>query len=129
MACIPAGREKIMDERRIEPRWQINQDAELTVENGVRAISCIVEDISSTGVCVSLKRNLFDDVFSKFKLVLAQDFELNIGAQVAWRDQSYEKNIYGLSFNRIDDSVKSRIGEYVKKNFPGLLVKQWWRGV
>ncbi|MDD5108541.1 MAG: PilZ domain-containing protein [Candidatus Omnitrophica bacterium] len=118
-----------MDERRIEPRWQINQEAELTVENGVRAIPCVVEDISPTGVCVSLKRNLFDDVFLNFKLALAQDFELDIGAHVAWRDQSYEKNIYGLSFNRIDDSVKSRIGEYVKKNFPGLLVKQWWKGV
>ena len=39
-----------------------------------------------------------------------------------------EKNIYGLSFNRIEDSVRTRIGEYVKENFPNLLVKQWWKG-
>ena len=117
-----------MDERRIKPRWQINQGAELTVENGFGSITCVVEDISHTGMCISSRRNLFDDVFSNFKLALAEDFELNLGAQVAWRDQAYERNIYGLAFNRIDDSAKGRIGEYVQKNFPGLLVKQWWKG-
>ncbi|MFA5092510.1 MAG: PilZ domain-containing protein [Candidatus Omnitrophota bacterium] len=117
-----------MDERRVMPRWQIAQDAELTVENGLRPIPCVVEDISPGGMCISLRRNLFDDVFSSFKVALGMDFELNVGAQVAWRDQTPERNIYGLSFNRIEDSVRSRIGEYVKKNFPELLVKQWWKG-
>lgn len=117
-----------MDERRSMPRWQINQQAELKIENAFRAIPCVVEDISPGGLCISLKRNLFDDVFSNFKLSLNEDFELNTGAHVAWRDQTDEKNIYGLSFNRIEDSLRKRIGDYVQKNFPGLLVKQWWKG-
>jgi len=116
-----------MDERRIKPRWQITQGAELTVENGVHAIPCIVEDISPGGMCLSLRRNLFDDAFSSFKLVLGINFEFHAGAQVAWRDQTPERNFYGLSFNRIDDAVRSRIGEYVKENFPNVLVKQWWK--
>ncbi len=118
-----------MSERRIMPRWQINQQAELTVENGVRPISCVVEDISTTGMRICLPRNLFDDVFSSFKLALSSDFEFNAGANVAWREQAYEKNIYGLSFSRIDDPLKNRIGEFVQKNFPHLLVKQWWSGL
>lgn len=117
-----------MDERRVMPRWQITQEAELTVENGLRPIPCVVEDISAGGMCISLRRNLFDDVFSSFKLALGMDFELNLGARVAWRDQTSERNIYGLSFNRIEDSVKGKIGDYVKKNFPELLVRQWWKG-
>lgn len=117
-----------MNERRIMPRWQINQEAALTIENAFRAIPCVVEDISPGGICISLKRNLFDDVFSNFNLTLSQDFELNAGAHVAWRDQTDEKNIYGLSFNRIEDSLRKKIGEYVQKNFPDLLVKQWWKG-
>ena len=76
-----------MDERRIAPRWQINQAAELTVENGFKSIPCVVEDISSSGICISLKRNLFNDVFSSFDLALAEDFKFNLGAHVAWRDQ------------------------------------------
>ena len=118
-----------MDERRIKPRWQINQDAELTVENGVRAIPCVVEDISDGGLCISLKRNLFDEVFSNFKLALAQDFQLNVNAQVVWRDEQYERNIYGLAFNRIDQSTKESIDQYVNKNFHDLMVKHWWKGL
>jgi len=117
-----------MDERRIKPRWQINQGAELTVENGVKAIPCVVEDISQGGMCISLRRNLFDDVFSNFKLALAQDFELNVGAQVVWRQEQYEKNIYGLAFNRIDKSTKDELDQYIHKNFHDLIVKHWWEG-
>jgi hypothetical protein len=116
----------MMDERRVKPRWQINQGAELTVENGVRAIPCVVEDISHAGMCISLNRNLFDEVFSNFKLALAEDFELDLNAQVAWRDEKYERNIYGLSFNAAE-SVISRIDQYLKKNFPDLLNKYLWK--
>lgn len=117
-----------MDERRIKPRWQINQGAELTVENGVRAIPCVVEDISQGGMCISLRRNLFDDVFSNFKLALAEDFELNVGAQVVWRQEQFERNIYGLEFNRIDKSAKDELDQYINKNFHDLIVKHWWEG-
>lgn len=118
-----------MDERRVTPRWQINQQAELTVENGIKPISCVVEDISSGGMCISLKRNLFDDVFSNFRLALSADFELDVGAHVAWRSQQYERNIYGLSFNSIEETVKDKIKDYVCKNFPNLLAKHWWKGL
>jgi len=118
-----------MDERRIMPRWQINQGAELIVENGFKPIPCVVEDISSGGMRISLKRNLFDDVFSNFKLALSADFELDVNAHVAWRDQAYENNIYGLSFNRVEDSLRDKIKDYVSKNFPNLIVKHWWEGL
>ncbi len=117
-----------MDERRNMPRWRINQQAELTVENGVRAIPCVVEDISPGGLCISMKRNLFNDVFSNFKLTLAEDFEFNADAQVVWRQEKFERNIYGLSFNRIDKSAKDELDQYINKNFHGLIVKHWWEG-
>jgi hypothetical protein len=47
---------------------------------------------------------------------------------VAWRDQTYETNIYGVSFNRINDSTRIKIDDYVKRNFLDLLAKQWWKG-
>jgi len=116
-----------MDERRIKPRWLINQRAELSVENGVRAIPCFVEDISQGGMRISLKRYLFDDVFTNFKLALSDDLQLNVGALVVRREQQYERNIYALSFNRIEKSVKEEIDQYVKKNFPEQIVKHWWK--
>jgi hypothetical protein len=118
-----------MDERRSQPRWQINQNAELTVEDGVKPMHCVVEDISPSGMCISMNRNLFNETFADFNLVLDENFEFNVNAHVAWRDAAYEKNIYGLSFDRIDESVRTRISEYVKNNFPDVLVKQWWKGL
>jgi c-di-GMP-binding flagellar brake protein YcgR len=117
-----------MDERRIMPRWQINQSAELTFENSVHAIPCVVEDISQGGVRLSLRRNLFDDVFSNFKLAVAQDLELNVCAQVVWREEKFEKNIYGLAFNQIDESAKEELDQYINKNFHDLIIKHWWEG-
>lgn len=117
-----------MEERRSVARWQINQEAELTFEEGVRPIPCVVEDISTRGMRVSLNKNLFPEAFSNFNLALAEDLVFNAGAHVAWQDNVCERNIYGLSFNRIEEAVKNRIGQYVQENFPGELVKQWWRG-
>lgn len=115
-----------MDERRIKPRWRINQGAELTVENGVKAIPCVVEDISYGGMRLSLRRNLFDDVFSNFDLALNENLKLSIGAQVVWRQDQLEKNTYGLAFNRMDESSKEDLGRYIDENFHGLIVNHWW---
>ena len=117
-----------MDERRDRPRWRINKEAELTVLDGVKPIPCIVEDISAQGMCVSLCRNFFPEVFSNFNLALDENLAFNAGANVAWQDKANERNIYGLSFNRIEESDRSRISEYVKNNFRSELIKQWWRG-
>ena len=117
-----------MQERRRAARWQINKEAGLTFEGGISPIPCMVEDISTSGMKVSLSRDLFHEAFSSFKLALAEDLEFNAGAHVAWHDNAYGKNIYGLSFNRIEESAISRISEYVKNNFSGELVKQWWGG-
>lgn len=117
-----------MDERRSMPRWQINSEAELKIENAFRVIPCVVEDIGPGGICISLKKNLFDDVFANFKLALSGDFEFSAGCHVAWRDQTSEKNIYGLSFSRIEDSVRGSIGQFIQEKFPDVLVKQWWKG-
>jgi pyridoxine 5'-phosphate synthase PdxJ len=118
-----------MEERRRVARWQINQEAGLTVESGINSIPCVVEDISLEGMRVSLNKNLFDEAFANFKLTLAEDFEFSAGANVSWHDAMYERNIYGLSFNRMAGETKSRLSEYVKNNFHAEIVKQWWKGV
>jgi len=118
-----------MDERRIAPRWQINQEAGLTVDGGVKSIPCLVEDISTRGMRISMRRNLFPEVFSNFSLALSENFTLNLNAQVVWQNQGEERNIFGLVFNRAEESLKLRIHEYVKNSFPEIMAKQWWGGM
>jgi hypothetical protein len=47
---------------------------------------------------------------------------------VAWRQDQQEKNIYGLSFNWIDESEKEGLGRYIGEKFHNLVVKHWWEG-
>ena len=118
-----------MDEKRIEPRWQIHQEAGLTVDGGLKPISCTVEDISTRGMRISMRKNLFPEVFSKFSLALADNFTLNLGAQVVWQNQRENQNIFGLVFNQNEKSIRFKISEYVKNNFPEVMEKQWLGGV
>lgn len=115
-----------MNEKRVEPRWQINQEAGLTVDGGVMPIPCLVEDISTRGMRISMRKNLFPEVFSNFSLVLSDNFSLNLNAQVVWQNQGEGRNIFGLVFNRTEESLKFKIGEYVKNSFPAIMTKQWW---
>ena len=118
-----------MDEKRTEPRWQINKAAGLTVDGGARPIPCRVEDISTRGACISVSKDLFPEVFSDFSLSLSDNFALNLSAQVAWQNQRENRNIFGLTFNQADESLKSKIYEYVRSSFPEIMRKQWWAGM
>ncbi len=119
---------KMTNERRVLNRWEINQSAQLTFENGVKPIPCIVEDISLSGMRVSIKRDLFNEVFSDFKLFLDQGMEFELGAQVVWRQEQFERNIYGLEFSRINQEGKNRLKQYISRDFHDLIVKHWWEG-
>jgi c-di-GMP-binding flagellar brake protein YcgR len=117
-----------MEERRRGARWQINQRAGLTVKDGLSSIPCVVEDISTRGMRLSLKKSLFPEAFSNFNIALSDGFEFNSGAQVAWSEKVYEEDVYGLSFSRIEEPVKNRIVQYIKDNFPDEMRKQLWSG-
>ena len=117
-----------MDDRRVLNRWQINQRAQLSFENSVKPIACTVEDISPSGMRISLHRDLFDEVFSNFRLTFNPDLELDLGAQVVWRQEQFENNIYGLAFNRISQEEKDHLKQYISRDFHDLIVKHWWDG-
>jgi len=68
-----------MEEHRRVARWQINQEAGLTFEDGISPIPCMVEDISTRGMKVTFNRNFFPEAFSNFRLALADDLVFNAG--------------------------------------------------
>ena len=118
-----------MDERRRVARWQINKEADLTFESGVKPIPCVVEDISTCGARVSLNKDLFPEAFSSFNLALDEDCVFNAGANVSWSEKIYERNVYGLSFNRIEEPAINRLTQYIKDKFPDEIIKHVWRGI
>jgi len=121
-----------MDERRCVPRWTVNKEAQLQVEDHPNFISCMVEDISTRGMRLSLGRALFPEAFSRISLVLGAALSFDVGAHVAWQEQSEGKNTYGLLFSDIDESQRSKVERYINANFSEeereQSNKQWWRG-
>lgn len=121
-----------MDERRCVPRWAVNKDAQLQVEDHPNLIPCTVEDISTGGMRITLGRHLFPEVFSSISLALGEALTFEAGAHVAWQEKSDGKNTYGLLFSKIDDSQRSRVEQYINANFSEEEREQsnqkWWRG-
>lgn len=117
-----------MGDRRISPRLALNQLAELRVEDNLKPIPCTVEDISESGMRVSLRRCLFPEVFSNVKFTLSDNFGFDVGAAVAWQESVEGRNTYGLQFNRIDDSDRERISEFVNSSLVEEEKNNWWSG-
>ena len=115
-----------MGDRRSSPRLAINQLAELRVENNLRPIPCTVEDISASGMRVSLNKSLFPEVFSNANFSLSDNFAFDLGATVAWQERGEGKSTYGLRFNRIDDFDRERISRYVGNDFSEEEKNSWW---
>ena len=118
-----------MLKRRRSPRLEINQLAELRIGNNLKSIPCTVEDISAGGLCVSLNRSLFPEVFSNVNFNLVDNFDFDVGATVAWQDNTEGKSTYGLRFDQIDDSSRARIAQYVGEGPSEAERYNWWKGL
>ncbi|MCM8796901.1 MAG: PilZ domain-containing protein [Candidatus Omnitrophica bacterium] len=119
-----------MDERRKVTRWEVNQPAELTMdEECANGIPCRVKDISLKGMSLSLPRKLLPEALSRIKINLADRLQLHTDAFVVWSQESEEDCSYGLCFNNLDETYRTKIYEYVESNFPEELRKQWWKGI
>ena len=120
----------MLDERRSLVRWEVNQPAEIRVDEECAAgIPCTVKDISLKGMCVFLPRKVFPEALSRINIALADTLQFRTDASVAWSQEAEENCCYGLSFNSVDDTTKGRIYNYIESNFPEELRKQWWRDI
>jgi c-di-GMP-binding flagellar brake protein YcgR len=117
-----------MEERRVNPRLQINQAAGLTIEGSPSTIPCTVEDISEGGMRVSLGRRLFPEIFSNVTFALTENFGFNVGAAVRWQEEAEGRSTYGLMFNRIDEPDRRWIAQYVNSSMEEEAKNRWWRG-
>ena len=117
-----------MDEKRSWQRVAVNKPGGLVVEGGLNPIPCTVEDISAGGMRISLGKYLFPEVFSNISVSFADNFSLDLGANVAWQESVEGRNTYGLRFNRIDESSRDRLSQYVGSSLSEEGKRNWWKG-
>jgi c-di-GMP-binding flagellar brake protein YcgR len=118
-----------MDERRAYPRMRVDKNAACTIENRFTPLACNVDDISLSGVRITMSKNLFPEAFSNITLDIPETLSFNVGTHVAWHDEYEGKNTYGLAFNRLDDGDRDKIAIFIKDNLFKTLSKEWWRGL
>jgi c-di-GMP-binding flagellar brake protein YcgR len=121
-----------MDERRCVPRWTVNREAQLQVEDHPNLIRCVVEDISTKGMRLTLGRYLFPEAFSNITVALGDALNFNVNAHVAWQEKVDCYSTYGLQFSNIDDEQRSKLEHFIDANFSDKEKEEsngkWWRG-
>ncbi|MDP2044396.1 MAG: PilZ domain-containing protein [Candidatus Omnitrophota bacterium] len=119
-----------MEDKRRNIRWQINKDAKMDLLGGEpEQLNCAIKDICVRGVRVCVNRKLPQEATININLDLCVDVSLrDVEAKVVWRQASEEANAYGLSFERIREMDKTKIYDFVHRNFPKEIRKGWWQG-
>lgn len=115
-----------MKSRRQVARWQAHRQARVKLEGSGSFVDAQLSDISLKGLKITLSEKLPIDQHFKLDLVLSDEFNLCVEVWVAWQKTFDNLNTYGLYFSKIKDSDKERVYQFIRKDFPAQINRQWW---
>jgi len=115
-----------MNEHRRFPRWQINQQARLKLEQAGEEVFCQVRDINYKGMGVVSGVKLPQDIAVRVNLKLSGECTFDAEVWVAWVKVVDGVNHYGLYFSRLRDADKENIYSFVQQNLSKAMVRNWW---
>lgn len=118
-----------MDEKRRYARWQVNRHAKVKLAGAQTFASCKIHDIGLKGLKISLPLKLPPDTFLNLKIVLSDEFILDVEAWIVWRKGIEGVNVYGLYFSKIPDEDKEKVYQFMRRYFLKQMSKQWWPDV
>jgi hypothetical protein len=119
--------ERETHDRRSFVRWGVGRPAKIKLDGAESYANCNIKDINLKGTQIHLKFKLPKDTFLKFKLVLAEDFILNLEGWVVWQKRIEENYIFGLYFTKINDSDKEKIYQFVRRYCANEINRKWWQ--
>lgn len=117
-----------MDERRQLPRWKIKKETKVWMQGEPsNARHCIIEDMHLKGMCVSFNEQLPQQQSVRMSFALSDNFDLiKIEAEIPWAKEDQGRYVYGMFFNKIIDSDKDRIYQYISSHCSQQLKDKWW---
>jgi hypothetical protein len=117
-----------MQEHRKLPRWQINRQGRLKLEQAAQEIFCQVQvkDINYKGAGIILNVKLPEDKALKLSLQLSENHTIDAEIWVAWHKVINGANHYGLYFNKIKDVDKDKIYKFISAFYPNDLKNRWY---
>ena len=116
-----------MDERRQLPRWEIKKEAKVWMPQTQGFSYCIVEDMHLKGMRVSFNKKLPRQGLMSMSFTIGDNSDLiKIEAETPWNKEDQGRYVYGLSFTKIADNDKDRIGQYITANCYDQFKDKWW---
>jgi hypothetical protein len=115
-----------MSEHRKLPRWQINQQVKLKLEQAVEDVFCQIKDINYKGIGVVLAAKLPQDTAFRLNLRLADDYTFDAEVWVAWVKVIDGINHYGLYFIKLKDADKEKIYGFLNKYCTNEIKRKAW---
>ncbi len=116
-----------MDERRQLPRWQVKRETKAWLPQMQEFSRCIIEDINLKGMRASFTQRLPQEQSVNMSLDLEDkcDF-MKLEVSLPWVREDQGRYVYGMSFNKIKDSDKDRIYQYISSHCSQQLKDKWW---
>ncbi len=115
-----------MSEHRRSPRWQLNQQAELKLEQAIEGLFCQVKDINYKGMQVALGARLPQDSAIRMRLTFSGGCTFDAEVWVAWSKVINGITHYGLYFSRIKDADKEKIYNFAHTRLSKKVPENWW---
>ena len=116
-----------MEMKRRYMRWNIGTSAKVRLAELGEFINCNIVDINYKGIQLSLEEKLSLDAYIKLSITLSSAFTLEVEAWVAWHKTVDGHHLYGLYFTKIRDQDKEKLHQFIYKNSPEEMSKQWWQ--
>jgi c-di-GMP-binding flagellar brake protein YcgR len=116
-----------MDERRQLPRWELGKEAGFWLTQRQEFRLCVIEDLNLKGMRVSFDKQLPLEQPVRVSLGLDDKSDLmKLEVDVPWVRPDKERYVYGISFNRIAETDKERLYQYISNNCSKQIKEKWW---
>ncbi len=112
-------------ERRRFARWDVGAQAKVTPEGSDVTYTCHISDIGVKGIQLACAIKLEKDTNVRLRIALSDASVLQTEGWVAWQRVVGTVILYGIYFSKISDADKETIFQYLKKNFPQEITRQW----
>jgi len=118
-----------MDERRVVPRWKIDQAARILVGRTLEFADGHIDDMSLKGLRLSLAKGLPQERVFRIAFSLTEGVPIGADVRVVWHQDTGERHVYGLAFEMIGDEGREKIYAYLNGRFSRQFMAKWWAGI
>ena len=116
------------EDKRYIPRWEVNNRILYQV-NDSEALECLSKDISCTGACLLVNKELSLQEKLRLKIYLEEGASVSVNGRVAWcKRVKHDQYLIGISFDGPTPEAQETILNYAFEIRRKDVVNHWFKG-